>query len=155
MMYHWCCSPLPLLRSCQVKFQDHNKQECERGVVDFHQQSRITWKGSLNEGLFTSCWLLGMSMRDSPGYIYWDRKVYPPSWVAPLPMQEIPNSVRVEKMKWHKHVIVNITRSFLPSSCHSGFPAMADNCELQWAISPISWFCGIFSHSTRNETYFE
>lgn len=67
MMYRCCCCPLPLSGSCQVKFQEHNKQECERGVIDFHhQQSRITWKGSLNERLFTSCWLRGMSMRDSP-----------------------------------------------------------------------------------------
>lgn len=159
MMYHWCCWPLPLMRSYQVKFQDYNKQECERGVDNFnHHQSRITQKGvSVRDclhhvGIWACLWgillLIFIGTWKSTLHRGWHHSLF----------RRFSTLWGWRKWREHKHVIVNITWSFLPSSCHSGFllwQTVAWNWEHQWAISPISWFYGVFSHSNSNKTYLE
>jgi hypothetical protein len=72
-------------------------------------QSRLTWEGSLNEGLVRSGWPLGMSVGDYLDDINWGG-VACPLWVAPFLGVGIQEWIIAENVLW---ALVDIPSSLL------------------------------------------
>lgn len=72
---------------------------CSALIVNL-TQPRITWKGSLSEGLSTSVWPRSLSLRACLHFIKAERLV--PLWVAPLPSRGLLNCIRVENSSWEQ-----------------------------------------------------